>query len=100
MNEKQFLFMTRRPLELKTLNGENQLFCILLGLRLGLGLLLGLKVKYTTPPKTSELEKAFQNYASRASTLLLLRISDLDQPWYWVRGWAGFRVKVEIRVRV
>lgn len=76
------------------------MFCTLLGLRLGLGLILGLKVKYTTPPKTSELEKAFQNHASRASTSLLLRISDLDQPWYWVWGWAGFRVKVEIRLRV
>lgn len=57
-----------------------------------------IRVKYTIPSRTLGLEKVSQNNLSRASTLLLLQISDLEQPRYWV--WARFKVKVEIWVRV
>lgn len=58
------------------------------------------RVKYPTAPRTLVLEKACQGDPSRAPTLLLLQISDLDHPWYWVWGRAGFRMRIRITVRV
>lgn len=61
----------------------------------GSGLGLRLRVKYPTAPRTMGQWRACQGDPGRASILLLLHPSDLNQPWCWDWGWARVSVRVK-----
>lgn len=54
------------------------------------------RIKHPTGPATLGLEKACLNDSSRVPTLLLLHLSDQDNPWYWVRVDGSGQVKVGV----